>query len=798
MDSDGPAGTAYSELELRQILEGSSQGFIVHRAGTPLYANNEMARMVGLETAADLLAHSNVMNFIHPDDVGVVAENIRARLSGEEAPDDYEFRLVHIDGRSFWVDCRASRVDWEGGPALLAAFFDIDARKRAEIARQETENLFTKVFQISPDVITLSRLADGEIVNVNDSFFRTLGYRREEVVGRRVPDLGIWAEEGFRDRLIDVLREKGGVRDIETRVRTADDRLIDVSFSAEMLRSGDEDLVLVVGRDITERKRLEMGLREAKDQAERAARARSAFLATMSHEIRTPMNGIIGMAQLLLDDQLGPEERDRVEVIRQSGVALMSLLNDILYFSKLEAGKLSIVPVEFDVGELVASVGDLMAPLAHDKGLDLATDIEHGMPSALVGDPSRLRQILLNLVGNAIKFTEKGEIRLGARRQGDGPDGPFVRLWVADTGPGIPIDAQKRMFEDFTQLDNHAPGVGLGLSICRRLVELMGGVIEVDSKPGNGSEFRVTLPFRRAEPRLEGKGNGASGAELAVCQEAEPIDILVAEDDPVNRMVAQGLLEASNRHVTLVTDGEAALDAVRNGDYGLVLMDVQMPRMDGVEATRRIRALDDPAKSGVPIVAMTANAMSEDIQLYLHAGMDGLVLKPMLRSELERELAAVLSGEKRLGEEGPAGRDLPRELLDNRVLHEISDRLGTDKMRELVETAERTVPSDLGEVALAVRSGDLERAGKLAHRVAGSAGFVGLYALRSHCQQLENLAREGDRKALQSLLADADPIVATSLGVLRSAASELIQGNEAQATNLHPRKTCSPDRGQSR
>jgi PAS domain S-box-containing protein len=776
MDNDGPTRTTYSEFQLQQILEGSSQGFIVHRAGTPLYANNEMARMVGLETAEDLLAYPNVMIFIHPDDVGFVAENVRARLSGKEAPDDYEFRLVHIDGRSFWVDCRASRVDWDGGPALLAAFFDIDARKRAEIARQETENLFTKVFQISPDVITLSRLEKGEIVNVNESFCRTLGYEREQVVGRLVADLGIWAEEGFRDRLIAVLREKGGVRDIETKVRIANGTLIDVSFSAEMLRYGDEDLLLVVGRDITERKRLELGLREAKDAAEMAARVRSAFLATMSHEIRTPMNGIIGMAQLLQDGELDPDQRDKVEVVRQSGVAMMSLLNDILDFSKLETGKMSVIPVEFDMRELVGSVGDLMAPLAHDKGLDLATDIEDAMPAALVGDPSRLRQILLNLIGNAIKFTDQGQIGLAAHVQETREGGPLVCLRVSDTGPGIAEDAQKRMFDDFTQLDGQSPGVGLGLSICRRLAELMGGSIEVASSPGAGSEFSVFLPFRNAEPKkLEVVSAKSKGPQQSLADWAEAIDILVAEDDPVNRMVAQGLLEAVGRRVTLVGDGNAAVDAVARGSYGLVLMDVQMPVMDGVEATRKIRSLADPSKSGIPIIAMTANAVTEDIQRYMDAGMDGLVLKPILRNELERELAAVLSGEKRLGEAGPAGRDLPHELLDHRVLREIRDRLGVEKMQELVETAARTVPSDLGEVALAVRSGDLERAAKMAHRVAGSVGFVGLYALRSHCQQLENLAREEDRAALRSLLADGDAILETSLGVLRSVTSDLAQ-----------------------
>lgn len=466
MDSDGARPAAYSEFELRQILEGSSQGFIVHRAGTPLYANNEMARMVGLESAEDLLVYPNVMVFIHPEDVETVGENIRARLSGEDAPDDYEFRLVHMDGRSFWVDCRASRVDWGGEPALLAAFFDIDDRKRAEIARHDTENLFTRVFQISPDVITLSRLDDGSIVNVNDSFCRTLGYRRDEVIGRRVTDLGIWAEEGFRDRLIERLRETGSVRDTETLVRINNGELIDVSFSAEVLSFGEENLVLVVGRDITERKRLELGLREAKEQAERAVGARSAFLATMSHEIRTPMNGIIGMAQLLLDGNLDADNRNKVEIVRQSGVALMSLLNDILDFSKLDAGNLTITPVEFDMRELVTSVANLMAPQAHDKGLEFHFDIEERIPAALVGDPSRLRQVLLNFLGNAIKFTERGEVRLGARLQEDSSGDLVVLARVSDTGIGFTEDALDRMFDDFTQLDSRAAGAGLGLSIC--------------------------------------------------------------------------------------------------------------------------------------------------------------------------------------------------------------------------------------------------------------------------------------------------------------------------------------------
>jgi len=765
------------EAELRQILESSSQGFIVHRAGVPLYANTEMARMVGLETAEELLACPNVMDFIHRDDIAMVAENVRARLEGREAPTDYEFRLVHIDGRAVWTDCRASRIEWDGEPALLAAFFDIDDRKRAEAARERTEQLFTRVFETSPEIITLSRLGDGRILNVNRSFLDLFGYEREQVIGCTGPELGVWADPEIRLQIVRQLRDTGSVRDLETCGKTRDGRLLDVSISAERLDFGNDEILLIVARDVTEQKRFETCLREAKEQAEHASRAKSDFLAMMSHEIRTPMNGVVGMAQLLLDGVLSDEQRSRVETIRQSGEALMSVLNDILDFSRLEAGKLSVTPIEFDMRRLVASIADLMEPQAREKGLELHTTISGDVAPALVGDPVRLRQVLLNLVSNAIKFTDAGGVELAVSVPDDPNQGPAILICVADTGIGIPEDEQRTIFDRFTQVDGRAAGTGLGLAICRKILELIGGGITLSSEPGRGSEFRVTVPFAAA-------GDAAPPPEAPDCAERpnaaagrrDQLDILVAEDDPVSRMVAQGLLMAPGRTLTVVNDGREAIEAVGAGNYQLLLMDAQMPGMDGVAAARRIRSLPDPRKAGIPIIAMTANAMEEDIRRYLAAGMDGLVLKPIIREELEREIAAVINGGKRLDSMGPAARDLPRELVHRRVLRDIRDRLGTEQLLQLVDTAERSIPRDVMAVAEAVRDSDLGRAGKLAHRLAGAAGFVGLFALRSRFLQVEYMARIGDRAGLLAAQGDSESATATSIGVLRAVASELAEG----------------------
>ncbi len=395
-------------------------------------------------------------------------------------------------------------------------------------------------------------------------------------------------------------------------------------------------------RDITPQLRAEAEQRTARWAAEQANRAKSAFLANMSHEIRTPMNGVLGMVQILGKTELNSEQRRMCKIIAHSGNTLMQILNDILDFSKLEAGRIELENIDCCLTDVVGDVVSLMRHTAEAKGISLVFEQELTASSWIVGDPTRMRQVLFNLISNAIKFSSRGTIFVGLRTEGVADGKLRFSLSVADQGIGMSADEQRRLFRRFTQADISSTrrfgGTGLGLSITRELVELMGGSIAIDSKLGAGSTFTVALTLPVAASR---DAPAQSGAEAR--PEGSPIqlNVLVAEDDQINRMVIRMMLEPEGHTVTLVENGREAIEAVSTMSYDLVLMDVMMPDTDGVEATRQIRAMPPPA-CRVPIIALTANAMAGDRDKYLAVGMNGYVAKPVENQELFAAIEHVL------------------------------------------------------------------------------------------------------------------------------------------------------------
>jgi CheY-like chemotaxis protein len=373
----------------------------------------------------------------------------------------------------------------------------------------------------------------------------------------------------------------------------------------------------------------------AAEAAEAANAAKSAFLATISHEIRTPLNGVLGMAQAMAAEALSPAQRDRLEVIQRSGEALLAILNDVLDLSKIEAGRLELETIEFDFIDLARSVQAAFQPMAAEKGLGLrlAVDAAEGRYG---GDPLRIRQILSNLISNAIKFTDAGEVVLAAGRDDEG-----LCVTVSDTGVGIAPADLPRLFQKFDQLDSSTTrrfgGTGLGLAICRELASLMGGDIGVESELGRGSIFTLRLPLPLvAAARVDVARQATASPETGRAR----LRILAAEDNAINQLVLRTLLSQADADVTIASDGEAAVAAFEGGEWDVVLMDVQMPVMDGVAATRLIRATE--ASRGArrtPIIALTANAMSHQVDGYRAAGFDGFVAKPISVAELFRALA---------------------------------------------------------------------------------------------------------------------------------------------------------------
>ncbi|HEU5002973.1 MAG TPA: ATP-binding protein [Actinomycetota bacterium] len=482
---------------------------------------------------------------------------------------------------------------------------------------------------------------------------RLFGRPRSQMTGR--PAEGLLREDagGLPRSLADP-----ELRQMETPVEMAvvrpDGTEIPVEVTLSLVGTDDGLWVIAAIRDISDRKRVEEALR-AKEEAIRAARdaaletsrLKSRFLATMSHEIRTPMNGVLGLTHLLLQTDVDALQRRYLVALRESGEGLLQLINDILDFSKVEAGRLELESVEFDLLSVVEGVVSLLGPAARDKGLTLDYDAPVTMVRTALGDPGRLRQVLTNLTGNAVKFTDSGGVLIKVRPSAPGR----IRFEVVDSGIGIDPAARRYLLDPFTQADASTTrrfgGTGLGLAICRQLVELMGGTLDYRSQPGKGSAFWFDVPLAIAVPAPvrslaavrtaagldEPASSGGAVPEPSPQRDSQlagPANsrVLVVDDSAVNQLVARAVLEARGFAVDLATGGSEAVDAVRHQDYDLILMDVLMPMVDGLEATAQIRQFEGSGHH-TPIVAITASAMSGDRERCLQAGMDDYITKPI-------------------------------------------------------------------------------------------------------------------------------------------------------------------------
>lgn len=871
-----------SEERHRQLIELLPDAVLVHSHERIIYANHAAVQLLNCKSIEEIMGRE-IMDFVHPE-FRTVKKNRLQRIveTGEAAPLTEE-EFIQADGNIIHVEVASKRFVFNSTPSVLSVIRDVTESKRAE---DELRKL-SRAIEQSPSSIVITD-TNGTIEYANPYFSRLTGYSLDEVIGQnpRVLKSGEMPPEGYRELWETITSGREWRGEFHNRKKNGELYWEYASISPIRDAQGKITHFLAVKEDMTELKKATEELHQAKEAAEAANQAKSEFLANISHEIRTPMNGVIGMTELLLGTELDLEQRDYLKMVQSSADDLLTLINDILDFSKIEAGKFELDTIDLNLQEIVEKTVETFALRVQSKGLELLSFVDPKIPEVLVGDPMRIRQILINLLGNAVKFTEKGEIEIRVALENITDGCCNVHFSIRDTGIGISKEKMDRLFKSFSQVDGSTTrkygGTGLGLAISKKLAELMGGAIGVDSRQGQGSTFFFSLPIKMGDAGCVNSAEVFDGVKILVVDQnvssrgilrdlleswglkadfeerwmnvverlqvanlagdpfrilimnvllplkdainfvdefrdpqkfgdlsivlltaakpypdchdilyvSKPVKqsellkrlkqkrlsddeditkrselvreatacialgntrILLAEDNMINQKLMISLLQKMGCRIRAVANGLDAVSALDVDDFDVILMDVQMPEMDGFEATARIRQLETERGGHIPIIALTAHVMKGDREKCLAAGMDDYLSKPIKRDELERIIKKYSSFIEYAVAASPPPIPIQSAPLDWLSLVDMMN--GDEELAEsLVQQYIEEAQAQIEELRDAADKNDFKSIAAAAHRLKGVSGNLGVKTVYDLTAKLERLAKEEELEQESDLL----------------------------------------------
>jgi len=624
-----------SEEKFRELINQMPDYIVVHQGGRIVYVNEASYSKLGF--VKEEVINSPLLNYVSENDRQRVADEIKLEKQEDEFQ-DFEMSIVDANDDIHPVIVRSSIITYEENPAIMSVLIDITERKRFEKELIESSAGLKAILDNLPYSAWLKD-RNGRFVAMNKTFAGFYNMSQEEIQGKTdfdlcTKDVALQYEEQDQK----VIESKKRIYYEWNNPKMTEGEWLETYKFPIINAKGEVIGITGIARDITDIKKKQLELIKAKENADAANLAKQQFLSTMSHEVRNQLNAIIGLSKLLLVESPKPEQKENLTTLNFSAEHLLDLINDMLDFSKIEAGKVDFSDSEFNLRELLINLRNSFALKANEKRISLETSIDKLMPAMVIGDYTRLSQILTNLMGNAVKFTVKGKVTLAVKVMKVKQDSVKLEFRVIDTGMGIPEEKQQAIFDPFVQTRHGAVsgGTGLGLTITKRLIELQDGKIHLESEYGSGSAFIFILDYKIPKEQKEGK---KAIVEEKALNSFKDIKILLVEDNHINKLIASRYLEKWGAMVDTADNGLLALEQLSKGKYDLILMDLQMPEMDGFEATKKIRDNGDVSIKDIPIIALTASAMVEVREEVIEAGMNDFITKPFNPVELNNIIA---------------------------------------------------------------------------------------------------------------------------------------------------------------